>query len=78
MSTKIVNICIPECEQLPDIVSSFTAEENYLMLKIGSEWLKEGRKAISTLTQKEIYNKLKEETKKDTKVRNGFVSSKAN
>jgi len=65
MSTKIVNICIPECEQLPDIVSSFTAEENYLMLKIGSECLKEGRKAISTLTQKEIYNKLKEETKKD-------------
>lgn len=65
MSTKIVNICIPECEQLPDIVSSFTPEENYLMLKIGSDCLKEGRKAISTLTQKEIYNKLKEETKKD-------------
>ena len=65
MSTKIVNICIPECEQLPDIVSSFTPEENYLMLKIGIECLKEGRKAISTLTQKEIYNKLKEETKKD-------------
>ncbi len=65
MSTKIVNICIPDYEQLPDIVSSFTPEENYLMLKIGIECLKEGRKAISTLTQKEIYNKLKEETKKD-------------
>jgi hypothetical protein len=65
MTAKIVNIYIPECEQLPEIVSSFTPEENYLMLKIGSECLKEGRKAVSTMTQKEIYNKLKEETKKD-------------
>jgi hypothetical protein len=65
MSIKTVQICIPECEQLPDIISSFTPEENYMMLKIGSDCLREGRKTVSTMTQKEIYNRLKEETKKD-------------
>lgn len=61
----MIQICIPECEQLPDIVSLFTPEENYMMIKIGSDCLREGRKVVSTLTQKEIYNKLKAETKKD-------------
>jgi hypothetical protein len=65
MSIKMIQICIPECEQLPDIVSLFTPEENYMMIKIGSDCLREGRKVVSTLTQKEIYNKLKAETKKD-------------
>jgi hypothetical protein len=65
MSIKTIQICIPECEQLPDIVSLFTPEENYMMIKIGSDCLREGRKVVSTLTQKEIYNKLKAETKKD-------------
>lgn len=65
MSIKTIQICIPECEQLPDIVSLFTPEENYMMIKIGSDCLREGRKVVSTLTQKDIYNKLKEETKKD-------------
>lgn len=63
MSTKIVNICIPECEQLPDIVSSSTPEENYLMLKIGSDFVKESRKLALTLNEKDIYNKVKNELK---------------
>jgi hypothetical protein len=33
------------------------------MLKIGSECLLEGRKAVAGLTQKDIYNKIKEETR---------------
>jgi hypothetical protein len=48
---------------LPDIISTFTPEENLLMLKIGSSCLKEGRNAVAGLTQKEIYNKIKDETK---------------
>jgi hypothetical protein len=35
------------------------------MLKIGSNCLKEGRNAVAGLTQKEIYNKIKDETKSE-------------
>jgi len=63
MSYKIVNICIPECEQLPDIVSLLTPEEKYLMLKIGSDFIKESRKIALTLNEKDIYNKVKNELK---------------
>ena len=63
MSLQIINITIPAHELLPDIISTFTPEENILMLKIGSNCLKEGRQAVAGLTQKEIYNKIKDETK---------------
>jgi hypothetical protein len=65
MSTKIVNITVLDTDVLPDIISTFTPEENYMMLKIGSDCIKQGRKNISTLTQKEIYEKIKNETQKD-------------
>ena len=63
MSLRIINITIPADELLPDIMSTFTPEENMLMLKIGSSCLNEGRNAMAGLTQKEIYNKIKDETK---------------
>ena len=63
MSLRIINITIPVDELLPDIISTFTPEENMLMLKIGSNCLLEGRNAVAGLTQKEIYNKIKDETK---------------
>ena len=63
MSLRTINITIPADEVLPDIMSTFTPEENLLMLKIGSSCLKEGRNAAAGLTQKEIYNKIKDETK---------------
>jgi hypothetical protein len=56
-----VNITIPD-DKIIDI-SGFSLEENYMMLKIGSECLLEGRKAVAGLTQKDIYNKIKEETR---------------
>jgi hypothetical protein len=62
MSIKIINITIPTNSLLTNI-ESFSPEENYLMLKIGSECLLEGRKVVAGLTQKEIYNKIKEESK---------------
>ena len=34
MPLKIMNICIQEERSLPDIISSFSPEENYIMLKI--------------------------------------------
>ena len=63
MSLRIINITIPADELVPDIISTFTPEENILMLKIGSNCLKEGRQAVANLTQKEIYNKIKDESK---------------
>jgi hypothetical protein len=63
MSLQIINITIPADDILPDIISTFTPEENILMLKIGSNCLKEGRNAAAGLSQKEIYNKIKDETK---------------
>ena len=45
---KIVNITIPD-DKIIDI-SGFSLEENYMMLKIGSECLLEGRKAVVGLT----------------------------
>jgi hypothetical protein len=64
MSEQIIQIRIPKNRIMPDIVS-FSAEENYLMIKIGSECIKEGRKAVTILTQNEIYEKLKNESRKD-------------
>ena len=63
MSLQIINITIPADELVPDIITTFTPEENILMLKIGSNCLKEGRNAAAGLSQKEIYNKIKDETK---------------
>ena len=63
MSLRTINITIPTDELVPDIISTFTPEENMLMLKIGSNCLKEGRQAVAGLTQKELYNKIKDESK---------------
>ena len=40
-------------------------EENLLMLKIGSSCLLEGRKVVARLNQKEIYQKIKNESKEE-------------
>jgi len=65
MSIKTIQIQIPENKSISDVVSCFSPEENYLMIKIGSECIIEGRKAITSLTQNEIYQKLKNETQKE-------------
>ena len=65
MSLRIINITIPADDVVPDIISTFTPGENLLMLKIGSNCLKEGRQAVAGLTQKEIYNKIKDESKSE-------------
>ena len=67
MSAKVVQITIPNDKSLPDIISTFSPEENYKMIKIGCECLLEGRKAIAGLTQQEIYNKIKDESKEEVK-----------
>ena len=61
-SLKVINLTIPEEYTLANIVG-FSPEENYLMLKIGSSCLLEGRKVVAGLTQKEIYQKIRDESK---------------
>ena len=63
MTIKIINITIPEERSFPDIISTFSPEENYRMLKIGCESLIEGRKTALEISQKEIYRKIKDESK---------------
>jgi hypothetical protein len=65
MSLKIITITIPEERTLPDIISSFSPEENFIMLKIGSQCLEEGRKSVMEFSQKEIYQKIKDESKEE-------------
>lgn len=62
MSYKIINLTIPSDAVMSNELNNFSAEENYLMLKIGCECLIEGRKVVAGLTQKEIYNKIKQES----------------
>jgi hypothetical protein len=64
-STKVVSITIPQNESVPEIIHEFLPEENYLMLTIGSECIKKGRIALAGFSQKEIYNKIKEESKEE-------------
>jgi len=65
MSVKIIHITIPSDKSLPDIINTFTPEENYLMLKIGYETLSEGRKVVVKLTNDEIYQKIEKDFKKE-------------
>ena len=63
MLGKVIQITIPEKEELPEYMNTFSPEENFLMIKIGSQCLKEARVAIAGLSQKEIYEKIQAETK---------------
>jgi hypothetical protein len=65
MSAKVVQITIPHDRNIPDIISTFSPEENYLMLKIGSDTLREGRKVVTNLTNDEVYKKIENDFKKE-------------
>jgi len=65
MSTKVVQITIPSDRNVPDIISTFSPEENYIMLKIGSDTLREGRKVVANITNDDIYKKIENDFKKE-------------
>jgi hypothetical protein len=64
-SLKVVQITIPHDRNVPDIISTFSPDENYLMLKIGSDTLREGRKVVTNLTSDEVYKKIESDFKKE-------------
>jgi hypothetical protein len=49
MSVKVIQITIPNDRSIPDIISTFSPGENYLMLKIGSDTLQRRYKIINDL-----------------------------
>lgn len=63
MLGKVIKLTIPVNEEIPGFANDFSPEENLIMLKIGSECLREARTAIAGLSQKEIYEKIREETR---------------
>jgi hypothetical protein len=65
MSIKIINITVPGDAIIPDVLTTFSPEENYMMLKIGSETLSEGRKVVANLTSDEIFKKVRTDFDKE-------------
>ena len=65
MSIKIINITVPGDAIIPEILTTFSPEENYMMLKIGSETLSEGRKVVANLTSDEIFKKVRNDFDKE-------------
>lgn len=65
MATKMINIAVPISWIAPDIMNTLNAEENAFILNTGSEMIKEARSLVAGLSQKEIYNKIREESKSE-------------
>ena len=63
MATKVINIAVPLDWDIPQIMITLNAEENAFILNTGSEMIKEARNLVAGLSQKEIYNKIREESK---------------
>lgn len=63
MSTKIINVVVPRSWKAPEIMNTLNAQENAFILNSGSEVIKEARNLVVGLSQKEIYNKIRDESK---------------
>ena len=63
MSIQIIQIPVPHDSIIN--ISDFSPEENFLMLKIGGDVLREGRKVITNLTNDEVYRKIENDFKKE-------------
>jgi hypothetical protein len=63
MTTKMINITVPINWIAPEIMNTLNAEENAFILNTGSEMIKEARNLVVGLSQKEIYNKIREDSK---------------
>ena len=61
----MINIGVPFSWQLPEIINSFAPEENAFILSMGSNIIGEARNVVAGLSQKEIYNKIRKESKSE-------------
>jgi len=65
MTNKMINISVPVEWDMPEIMNTLNAEENAFILTMGSEMIKEARSLVAGLSQKEIYNKIREESRSE-------------
>jgi hypothetical protein len=63
MATKIVKIEVPLSWEEPEELNKLSPEENAFILDVGCETIKDARALVAGLSQKEIYNKIREESK---------------
>lgn len=61
----MINIVVPINWRAHEIMNTLNAEENAFILNTGSEMIKEARSLVAGLSQKEIYNKIREESKSE-------------
>lgn len=62
---KQIQLTIPGDKNVPDIVSTFSPHETYLMLQLGSEALAEGRKFATKCTSEEAFKKVEHAFQKE-------------
>jgi predicted transcriptional regulator len=63
MKTKIVKIEVPLSWEEPEELNRLSPEENAFILDVGCETIKDARALVAGLSQQEIYNKIREESK---------------
>ena len=63
MTTKIIKIEVPLSWEEPPELNTFKPEENAFILDVGCETIKDARALVVGLSQEEIYNKIREESK---------------
>ena len=63
MTTKIIKIAVPLSWDVPEELNILSPEENAFILDVGCETIKDARALVAGLSQKEIYNKIREESK---------------
>jgi hypothetical protein len=78
MQLKQINLTLPYEKEIPEIIQGFSPEENFLMLKIGSECLREGRKVVANLTSEEIFKKIENEFNSEIKNLNNNIEIEKN
>lgn len=63
MTTRIIKIEVPLSWDVPEELNMLSPEENAFILDVGCETIKDARALVAGLSQKEIYNKIREESK---------------
>lgn len=63
MMTKTINIVVPEDWTIPELLNMLSPDEIAFILDVGCETIKDARSLVASLSQKEIYNKIREESK---------------
>ena len=65
MSERKVHLSIPVDAVLPQIITDFSLEETFEMIKAGCDFIQRSRNVALNLSYKEIYKKVKDETKEE-------------